>query len=167
MTSLVVFTWSRSFETLWPDLATALGVALDLCVAEPGALPEWSSREDAVLLCAAGGMETDASAALERMTIGARLAIVGAVADQHREQRRQLRGRRRGEIELSDPRGHPRARTRRHAEPVAARHGRVRRARLTPDPMRNALAWIARYRKFWELELDLLARYLESLPSPE
>ena len=77
MTSLVVFTWSRSFETLWPDLATASGVALDLCVAEPGALPEWSSREDAVLLCAAGGMETDASAALERMTIGARLAIVG------------------------------------------------------------------------------------------
>ena len=81
MTSLVVFTWARSFETLWPDLATASGVALDLCVAEPGALPEWSSREDAVLLCAAGGMETDASAALERMTIGARLAIVGAVAD--------------------------------------------------------------------------------------
>ena len=77
MTSLVVFTWSRSFETRWPDLATASGVALDLCVAEPGALPEWSSREDAVLLCAAGGMETDASAALERMAIGARLAIVG------------------------------------------------------------------------------------------
>ena len=47
------------------------------------------------------------------------------------------------------------------------RHGRVRRARLTPDPMRFALAWIVRYRKFWESELDLLARYLESLPSPE
>src|SRR5882672_354577 len=36
------------------------------------------------------------------------------------------------------------------------RQGRVRRARLTPDPMRGALDWIARYRQFWESELDQL-----------
>jgi DNA-binding transcriptional ArsR family regulator len=46
------------------------------------------------------------------------------------------------------------------------RHGRVRRARLTADPMRGALDWIARYRQFWESELDQLAAYLENT-SPE
>ena len=45
------------------------------------------------------------------------------------------------------------------------RHGRVRRATLDAAPMREALEWIARYRKFWESELDLLAAYLED-PSP-
>src|SRR5438128_8950923 len=45
------------------------------------------------------------------------------------------------------------------------RHGRVRRATLDAAPMRAALEWIARYRRFWESELDLLAAYLED-PSP-
>jgi DNA-binding transcriptional ArsR family regulator len=39
--------------------------------------------------------------------------------------------------------------------------GRVRRATLRAAPMRDALAWIAHYRKFWETELDILAAYLE------
>jgi len=42
------------------------------------------------------------------------------------------------------------------------RHGRVRRARLTPAPMRTALEWMERYRQFWESEFDRLAAYLES-----
>src|ERR1019366_2471252 len=47
------------------------------------------------------------------------------------------------------------------------REGRVRRASLSVAPMRAALGWIERYRRFWEGELDLLARYLESpTPSP-
>jgi DNA-binding transcriptional ArsR family regulator len=45
------------------------------------------------------------------------------------------------------------------------KEGRVRRATLHAAPMRDALAWIAHYRKFWETELDLLAAYLEQ-PSP-
>jgi DNA-binding transcriptional ArsR family regulator len=48
------------------------------------------------------------------------------------------------------------------------KEGRVRRARLSAAPMRDALEWIARYRRFWESELDMLAAYLEhqSLPEP-
>src|SRR5262249_2230481 len=46
------------------------------------------------------------------------------------------------------------------------RHGRVRRARLTPAPMRGALDWIERYRQFWESELDQLAAYLEATTTP-
>ena len=41
------------------------------------------------------------------------------------------------------------------------KQGRVRRATLEAAPMRDALAWIAHYRKFWETELDMLAAYLE------
>ncbi|MCL4215220.1 MAG: winged helix-turn-helix domain-containing protein [Gemmatimonadales bacterium] len=41
------------------------------------------------------------------------------------------------------------------------REGRARVARITPGPMKGALAWIARYRRIWESELDQLARYLE------
>jgi len=47
------------------------------------------------------------------------------------------------------------------------RHGRVRTARLTPEPMRPALEWIERYRKFWESELAQLAAYLENTSSTE
>jgi DNA-binding transcriptional ArsR family regulator len=46
------------------------------------------------------------------------------------------------------------------------RHGRVRRARLNPEPMRSAAEWIEHYRRFWESELELLALYLEN-PSSE
>jgi len=45
------------------------------------------------------------------------------------------------------------------------KEGRVRRASLHAAPMRDAVAWIAHYRRFWETELDMLAAYLEQ-PSP-
>ncbi|HEY5063135.1 MAG TPA: metalloregulator ArsR/SmtB family transcription factor [Gemmatimonadaceae bacterium] len=47
------------------------------------------------------------------------------------------------------------------------RDGRVRRARLNPTPMRRALEWIERYRRFWESELEQLAVYLEGPSSQE
>jgi DNA-binding transcriptional ArsR family regulator len=44
------------------------------------------------------------------------------------------------------------------------RHGRARHVRLQPRPMRGALEWIDRYRRFWESELELLALYVEDHP---
>jgi DNA-binding NtrC family response regulator len=81
VTSLVVLSWSRSFETLWPELAAAPGVPLELRVADAEALSAWTTNDDAVLLCAAGGQESEVIAALERSPVRAPIAIVGAVAD--------------------------------------------------------------------------------------
>ena len=39
--------------------------------------------------------------------------------------------------------------------------GRIRRCRLDAKAMKNAAKWIERYRRFWEQQLDALARYLE------
>ena len=47
------------------------------------------------------------------------------------------------------------------------REGRVRRMRLAAEPMREALAWIERYRRFWEYQLDQLAAYLEQSTTAE
>lgn len=44
--------------------------------------------------------------------------------------------------------------------------GRVRRCRLEAQPMKEAVEWIAQYRKFWEDKLDSLASYLENM-TPE
>jgi DNA-binding transcriptional ArsR family regulator len=41
------------------------------------------------------------------------------------------------------------------------REGRVRRTTLVAAPMRDAAAWIERYRRFWETQFDRLAEYLE------
>ena len=41
------------------------------------------------------------------------------------------------------------------------RDGRVRRASLRAGPLRDADAWIERYRGFWETQLGMLAKYLE------
>jgi DNA-binding transcriptional ArsR family regulator len=41
------------------------------------------------------------------------------------------------------------------------REGRVRRCALEPEPMREAGAWIAKYRKYWEASFERLAGYLE------
>ena len=41
------------------------------------------------------------------------------------------------------------------------RDGRIHRLRLEAKPMRDAAAWIAGYRGFWEGQLDALADYLE------
>jgi DNA-binding transcriptional ArsR family regulator len=40
--------------------------------------------------------------------------------------------------------------------------GRIHRCSLAPAPMKDAAAWIATYRAFWEAQLDALANYLES-----
>jgi DNA-binding transcriptional ArsR family regulator len=40
------------------------------------------------------------------------------------------------------------------------RDGRVRRTTLVAAPMREASAWIERYRRFWEFQLDQLSAYL-------
>ena len=42
-----------------------------------------------------------------------------------------------------------------------ARDGRVHRCHLEPQAMREAADWIEHYRRFWEAQLDSLARYLE------
>jgi len=47
------------------------------------------------------------------------------------------------------------------------RDGRVRRAALIASPMRGAADWIARYKKFWEHQLDLLSAYVEHATAPE
>lgn len=38
--------------------------------------------------------------------------------------------------------------------------GRVRRCRLAGESLRQAADWLARYRAFWETQLDSLDRYL-------
>ncbi len=44
-----------------------------------------------------------------------------------------------------------------------ARKGRVHSLALEAKPMEEALEWIARYRKFWEGNLDQFENYLEKL----
>jgi DNA-binding transcriptional ArsR family regulator len=39
--------------------------------------------------------------------------------------------------------------------------GRVVTCTLSAEPLRDAAAWIAHYRQFWDARLDALARYLE------
>ncbi len=41
------------------------------------------------------------------------------------------------------------------------RDGRLSRCELDAEPMREAAEWVERYRKFWEDQLDSLARYVE------
>jgi len=41
------------------------------------------------------------------------------------------------------------------------RDGRVSRCSLDARPMRDAADWVERYRRYWEDQLDALARYLE------
>jgi DNA-binding transcriptional ArsR family regulator len=45
--------------------------------------------------------------------------------------------------------------------------GRMHRCRLAPQPMKDAAAWIEKYRVFWENQFDALAKYLESTASQE
>ena len=44
---------------------------------------------------------------------------------------------------------------------VQQKDGRVRRCKLEAEPMKEAIDWIAQYRRFWEDKLDMLASYLE------
>jgi DNA-binding transcriptional ArsR family regulator len=47
------------------------------------------------------------------------------------------------------------------------RHGRVHSLALEAKPMKEAQAWIDRYRKFWEGNLDQFEKYLDKLQSKE
>jgi len=42
------------------------------------------------------------------------------------------------------------------------KHGRVHRLSLVPGPLEEAQAWIERYRRFWQRQLDALADYLDA-----
>ena len=48
-----------------------------------------------------------------------------------------------------------------------SRHGRVHSLALEARPMKEAQAWIDRYRKFWEGNLDQFEKYLEKLQTEE
>lgn len=41
------------------------------------------------------------------------------------------------------------------------RTGRIRRCHLVAHPLQEAAAWVEKYRRFWETQLDELAEYLE------
>src|SRR5471032_2701274 len=43
-----------------------------------------------------------------------------------------------------------------------SKSGRTVTVRLRPQPMREALAWLGRYERFWSGRLDMLAAYAES-----
>ena len=47
------------------------------------------------------------------------------------------------------------------------RRGRVHALRLEAKPMQEAQAWIDRYRKFWDANLDEFEKYLEKLQTKE
>jgi len=47
------------------------------------------------------------------------------------------------------------------------RNGRVHSLALEAKPMREARAWIDRYRKFWEGNLDQFEKYLDKLQTKE
>jgi DNA-binding transcriptional ArsR family regulator len=50
---------------------------------------------------------------------------------------------------------------------IREKEGRVRRCRLDAEPMREAAEWLARYRRYWERQLDSLADYLNELQNEE
>ncbi|HEY6197142.1 MAG TPA: metalloregulator ArsR/SmtB family transcription factor [Candidatus Binatia bacterium] len=55
-----------------------------------------------------------------------------------------------------------------HAGLVAReKHGRVHRLSLVPGPLEEAQAWIDRYRRFWQQQLDALADYLNDSQEKE
>jgi DNA-binding transcriptional ArsR family regulator len=50
---------------------------------------------------------------------------------------------------------------------IREKEGRVRRCRLDAEPMKEAAEWLARYRGYWERQLDPLADYLNELRNEE
>ena len=50
---------------------------------------------------------------------------------------------------------------------IREKEGRVRRCRLDAEPMKEAAEWLARYREYWERQLDSLADYLNELRNEE
>ncbi len=49
----------------------------------------------------------------------------------------------------------------------STRDGRVTRCRLDARPMAAASEWVDRYRRFWEVQLDSLSRYLDEDAQPK
>ncbi len=47
------------------------------------------------------------------------------------------------------------------------REGRVHTLALEAKPMQEAMAWLERYRKFWEANLDQFEKYLDELEDKE
>jgi len=47
------------------------------------------------------------------------------------------------------------------------RHGRVHSLALEAKPMKDAQAWLDRYRKFWQGNLDQFEKYLDKLQTKE
>jgi DNA-binding transcriptional ArsR family regulator len=47
------------------------------------------------------------------------------------------------------------------------KHGRVINCSLAPDPLKDASDWIDQYRRFWEVQLDALAEYLDHVQTKE
>jgi len=47
------------------------------------------------------------------------------------------------------------------------KRGRTVTCTLSPEPMREAIAWLERYQRFWTENLDRLAALLEEPPSEE
>jgi DNA-binding transcriptional ArsR family regulator len=47
------------------------------------------------------------------------------------------------------------------------RHGREHRLEIEAGPMKEAVRWMERYRRFWEKSLDALAHYLEQTHQPK
>jgi DNA-binding transcriptional ArsR family regulator len=43
---------------------------------------------------------------------------------------------------------------------VREKEGRVRHCRMIAEPMQDAVEWIARYGRFWEVQFDSLGEYL-------
>ena len=50
---------------------------------------------------------------------------------------------------------------------VQQKDGRIRRCKLEAQPMKEAVDWIAQYRRFWEAKLESLASYLEDFTPGE
>jgi DNA-binding transcriptional ArsR family regulator len=44
---------------------------------------------------------------------------------------------------------------------VRSKQGRTVTVRLSPEPMREAMAWLSRYERFWSSSLDRLAAFAE------
>jgi two-component system response regulator HydG len=81
VTTLALLGWSDSFAMLWPELATASGVSLQLFAATTEGMAAWARESDAIHLLAAGGVESEAIGALERVAVPSHTAVIGATTD--------------------------------------------------------------------------------------
>ena len=48
---------------------------------------------------------------------------------------------------------------------VRTKDGRVHRMNLNSKPLKDAAAWLERYREFWEGRLDALENFLKNSPT--